>query len=829
MNSLQKSPEPITTFQNPIMKNPTQIYTAIRDWFQQHAKPALQKTEKPQQIKDYDKQADTLQAQAARLDTPFRVAVLGQARVGKSTLINALVAETAIVVPSGGGDGPLTANALIVRHGKEKRFTVRYHPRKKINEMLFGLERKLEREGGRTGPELEKTATDGADAEELADLIADLERTPDAEKRSDSEELARQVRLIIAGSQSVDRPVTYLIDGLLQVLGKPPKHGSVFESEDQTRLIRLKKAVESGSAKRTEEFANLSAQDFNAQLRLHASGHLAPVIFEMRIEWPSPMLEEQIEIVDLPGLGVHNDPFESVTTKYLRSEAQAVMLVTDSGGVRRNEASLLRDFLNRLLHAGDDPAADPVTLIMAVVQIDNIALERWRNDRDENGGTALKSKTQHFEDLVASTRQNLVKQLSDLLTEVWQSTDESLQKDKALVIQRLISRVQVFPLSAPQYRDLLSEDPESPPFLKSAEATQVPALRQAIIELSREYRREREARLGEAAGRFFGQLRARLEVASAQLSGENRVFEERRAMEARLSEFLEPKQREFDTRRGAFRNYLRETVPVLIESKVKDASEVARREINAYLVELRGFHWATLRASVRRNGVFHGARQIQMPHDFALRFEEPVAQVWGNQILKSLRKETAQFADYQAALLRDILGWARESGIKVTTRLLEALINDVEEQRKHLNAVGKEAIEELRAAVNRDLPSKIEAPIRKRCEAFVASRHDVGAGVTHRMHVLFQELADEIITVARGPAVTLLTQRFREVESEISEALKQHSNPVKEAEDALLQKLDNQLARESERAAEAMQLVSAAMDAIPDCLKEPASTGEARP
>jgi GTP-binding protein EngB required for normal cell division len=801
------------------MKNPIQFITAIRDFFDRYAKVALQRTEKPQDLAGFEKQAEVLKSQVGQLNTPFRVAVLGQARVGKSTLINALVADTASVVPSGGGDGPLTANALRVSYGCEKRFTVRYHPRRKINEMLFGLERKLERQSGLRAAALEAASLQPEDEGELK-WASDLELTPSESKESESEELSRQVRLITAGSQSVDRPLAYLVDALLHVLGKAPKHGTTFLDEDLPRLDRVKIAVESGTAKKTKEFANLPPAQFNTELRLHASGHLAPLIYEMQIEWPSALLQNQVEVVDLPGLGVHNDPFESVTTRYLRSEAQAVMLVTDSGGVRKNEASLLRDFLNRLLHAGDNPDADPVTLIMAVVQIDNIAVERWKNDREENGGNALKNRAQHFEDLVTSIRQNMVKQLSDLLTEIWQSSDESLQRDKALVIERLIKRVKIFPLSAPQYRDILSEDPESPPFLKSAESTQVPALREALAELSRQYRKENETRLGEAAGRFFGQLRARLMLAHAQLSSDTRVLEERQSMEDQLDDFLGPKQREFDTRRGAFRNHLRETVPEQIQSRVLQASEVSRKEINAYLRTLRGYHWATLRASVRRNGVFDGARRIQLPHDFALRFEEPIAQIWSNHILRSLRTDTGQFADDQATLLRAILSWAKESGIKVTTKLLEALIGEVEEQRKQLNAVGKDAIEELRAAVNKELLTKIEEPIRRRCEVFIKKGDDVGPGVMQRMLGMFEELASDVVESARAPATKLLITRFREVESEITQELHQHANPIAEAKDALLQKLDRQLAREGTKAAEALHLVTQALAAIPRELED---------
>src|SRR3954447_26950039 len=112
--------------------------------------------------------------------------------------------------------------------------------------------------------------------------------------------------------------------------------------------------------------------------------------------------------------------------------------------------------------------------------------------------------------------------------------------------------------------------------------------------------------------------------------------------------------------------------------------------------KLHGAHWKTLQAAVRREGTFYGSRHINLPHDFALRFEEPVAEVWSREILVEVRRETREFAEYQSSAVTQVLNWARRQGVRTSTRLLEALVEAVKQHRQQVNAVGKEAVDELR-------------------------------------------------------------------------------------------------------------------------------------
>ncbi len=791
------------------------LISLLRNWFDRHARPALAATETPEQLADYDQQAAALDAQAERVGELFPICVLGQAGVGKSTLINALIAETGHVVPSGGGNGPLTANALRVRYGEEKRFTVLYHGKQFINHTRFALDRKLERELQARGEAL--PVSDPGENSGTAE--ASGAHDVGGEEGTASDSAVHRARLWVAGSQHNERSLSYLVDALAWVQGAKIRYGSQFEASDLERLQMLQRAMGFGDSETPCTFAAHESADFHVQLDYHASGFLAPLIRDMQIEWPSPMLQNGIELIDLPGIGIQDDLYEVETERFVRERAKGILLVTHSRGLGRDEAELLRKsgFLNRLLHASDDPTADPLAFMVAMVKVDDVAKQNWKNEKEKNGGTAVRKKAEHFYELVESLRKNTATQIRQYFTEVWQSADMSLQNDKNAIIERLCDSVQVFPLSAPQYCLLMGqEDEDEMPFLPDVESTQVPGLRDAIIAAAQSARAEREARLAAAAGGFFGRLRARLNLHSAQLSEESRAQHEREEMEQKLDAYMGPRQREFDTRRGEFRGYLRKTVPELIDAKVTGAAMVAQKEMAAFLSKLRtDIHWATLRAAIRRNGAYFGARRVQIPHDFSLCFEAPVAQVWSGAILQGIRKETANYSAYQEEVLKEVLTWAKTSGIKVTTKLLEALVDEVQQQRKRLNGVGQEAVDELRTKVRSELIRKVEVAIRRRCERFVAERKDIGPGVLYRMQQMLQELVPDVIEAAKDPSVELLTSRFKEVEREIVAAFKEHSNPLEEAKDALLQRYDRQLARQNAKDTQALPVITAAIEAIP--------------
>ena len=277
-----------------------------------------------------------------------------------------------------------------------------------------------------------------------------------------------------------------------------------------------------------------------------------------------------------------------------------------------------------------------------------------------------------------------------------------------------------------------------------------------------------------------------------------------------------PLQGQLDSRKGAFRNFLRKTIPAEIESKVRKAASKGRLNIQGELRQLKDAHWKTLQAAVRKEGTFHGRRHINLPNDFALQFESPVAEVWSLEILKDIRVETRDFADYECSEVTRVLNWAHTQGEKKSTRLLEALVEKANQRRQQVNAVGKEAVNELRNKIRIDLIKKIEPHIRRKCQKFVQNNQHVGIGVKDRMLALFDELKDEVVEAAEGPATVLLVEKFEEVEKEILSAFGENFAPLQDAADALLQRKGKNIQQDDDQIAAAIE---AALLNIPKTLE----------
>lgn len=775
---------------------------SVVGWFKKFVRPIFEKSEPAPVLEELDKQASRIEELERSKGSLFPICLLGQAGVGKSTLINTLIADTGIVVPSGGGTGPLTANALRVIHGERASFVVRYHSGKQVGQTRFILEAEILRQSKH------EVSLAQAEASEELETIA-IELDAEEQKTTRTQEAIGRACLLVAGAQTAQRELTYLVDALRWVLGQAPKFQTQILPEDLDRLRHAQEALTHGTNDTPRHFDSLDNPDFGHRLRDHACGFLAPLILDMSIHWPSPLLRDSLELIDLPGIGILSDAYASVTSDYLRNRAKAVMLVVDSRGIRREDAELLNNsgFLNRLLHAGNDLTSDPVALMVVAVKIDDVAVENWRNDKALNG-TPLKSKAQHFADQVERCRNDIAQRLQSFLREVWDENSEG----KRLVIQSILDHLQVFPVSAPQYRLLCADDPDDDrPFLPDVEATNIVALRVAISDVARQCLTEQSRQREETHQRFFGQLRARLEVLSAQRSEERKAEAEIVTFRQSLEEFMAPLQREFDTRRGGFRSFLRKTIPAQIEARVQTASSKASKDIQSYLGKLRDAHWKTLQAAVRKEGTFYGSRHINLPNDFALRFEAPVAEVWSREILVDIRRETREFSDYQSGAVTEVLDWARGQGIRVSTQLLEALVEVVKQNRQQVNAVGKEAVDELRDQVRRELIKKIEGPIRRKCQKFVADQKDHGIGVKSRILELFEQLAEEVVDAAAVPAVGLLVEKFKEVDKEILAAFGGHNEPLGEAADALIQRQERNVQRKDDQLGVAIESALAAL------------------
>ena len=762
---------------------------AIKAWLKNKLTPLAQELDNSSLVESAHERLAVLEAQEKVSEASYSVCLLGQAGVGKSTLLNTLVAGSDIVVPSGGGTGPLTANALKVSFSEQKSFKVKYHGKVKINQLRFVLDGIVQRDTTHIAEASDQITAGEEQSPELSDETS-LDSRDDTKTKSEA--ALRTARLLVCGDQTADRTAEYLADALRVILDNETKYESELLEED---IKRIDQVVETLYLAEDQEFTEFSGDDseFRSILYDHACGFLSPLIAELEISWPSEVLRSGIEIVDLPGIGIVSDVYSKVTANYLRKEAQSVMLVADSRGLREEDALLLRDsgFLVRLMHSLDDPQSDPVRLIVVVVRVDDVATENWRNDKSKNG-KALATKAQHFEKVAQNCRQNVRKQLVDYIQKIWLSEDTEGNIAKQTVIERLSECLEVHPVSALQYRLIIDEDEdeEEVPFIKDVQHTNIPALRRELIEAASDQQYLLKERFSEGRKLFFERIKSQLNTEVARREeGENSA--ELRHLKDEFEVFTNDLNLEYNNRLGEFRNYLRNTVPGQISDKVEIASGRAEREIRHYLGSMRSAHWGTLRAAVRRKGSFQGARNINLPQDFALRFEEPLAEIWSKEILQKLRSETRKFTKFRSNALEKIDSWVKERDV-TPPLLLSAVLNDLTIRQQELESSEGDAVEDLRARVRKNLQEKIEEPIRENCTKFVDAHQDIGSGVKQRILELFDELAHIGVEAAKEPAHELLTEQFKIAEEKLLKDLKESQNPIeqvlgafKESDDSL--------------------------------------------
>jgi len=713
------------------------------------------------------------------------ICFLGASGVGKSTLINALVAGQEIILPSG-GIGPLTALAMEVRYGDVPAFEADYHSAGSLWQgIVFPLER---------GHAAALKAATGVDADVVvpAEFRADVQAEPelidpvgsdDSEMRKRLELFRKQAQLLVKGNQDSNADLPYLVDSLRETAGMKRTWGTSGSPEDEDRLRGIKGALVLAKAgKRHRRELAGDAPSLRRDLHEHASGFLAPLIKELQVRWHSPLLKTGMVLVDLPGVGVAGDAYKQVTRKWINERAKAVVLVVDRAGITESSADLLRtsEFLTRLLFSADERSHDPVVLAVAVARLDDVAEDEWAKDKS-------RKKSDHLAEQFDRARSLIRAQLRQELERVWESGDEQVRKAQRSVIQQLCDELMVFPLSAPQYRRLLANDADDMPFIRDIEQSGIPAMQRGLTGVAVARRDDARRRRDESIRAWVDQAVAWIELVRAQWEGSEHTEQELQELERELETVLGPLRKEFLVRQGQFREFLKKTMAERIGALVMRAKDSARTEINQYLRSLRNAHWATLRASVRREGTFFGARHINLPDDFARKFVEPVAEVWGKSIIQEIRKRTREFAADCERMVTELAGWCREQGARVPPSLLDAQLEALRADIKQIDIAGREVIDSLRDRVKNELATAIQKPIKSKCNAFVKKGDDIGRGVKDRILELFDDLADACTGAAADAANDLLLQCFKEVETELQHVRKDLENPLDSAADAILQ------------------------------------------
>lgn len=270
-------------------------------------------------------ESPSLAAKALPSPTTFRVHIAGESGVGKSTLLNALLADENQVLPSG-GVGPLTATPTHIRYAAAPSV-----------QLLFDLGKvqRLQRD----------LALTPLDPRVRAEACCLLTGSPYA----DVAPVELQARLALAAS---DLPLP----------------------SDSRREVSALRAALRGSPRRS--LHDVHAERIHTLLTETIAGSLSPLVARADVGWPAAVLRDGIELIDLPGSGILFDPFASKMSAL--QHAEAAIIVVERSGI----GHALGDLLKPLLRAIAQLEKDPEALIIAVTKLDQVASSAVRRLRE---------------------------------------------------------------------------------------------------------------------------------------------------------------------------------------------------------------------------------------------------------------------------------------------------------------------------------------------------------------------------------------------------------------------------------------------------------------
>lgn len=730
-----------------------------------------------------------LQRYAATEQAELAICFLGSAGVGKSTLINSLVDPQLQVVPQG-GIGPLTAQATVVRYASEPYLHATYHGPRRVNQLVFALDRFSERQSGlarQTAVEL-----DLEDQREI-ELVLPLSDAPGAEPPESTSDEGRmrsyvsQAKQLVTGRQlgGNEHPIEYFADCLRATLGNPARWGHVPLPEHEPFLAQVVDAISIGDDGREWEREGEN-QIFLSEVARHATGSIAPLIKSLEVGWPAEALRDGLVLVDLPGIGIANDEYRSVTSTWIR-RATAVVLVVDRSGVTEASADLLRTtgFLNTILHRVPEATAVSPLLRVVAVKLDDVANAARATFKTLHPGARVPAWLELFRNACDESKQLIHNQLKEVFEQSVVAAPAETKVERRDALRQLVESLQVYPVSAIEYRKLNEDDDDDPPKIKAAEDSNIPALIDSLSDLAHQHATELIDRCRATAQRLFESIERALARVKDELSGDERRVTRVAELRSSLETVLRPAADELKPRLGALRERLRGTIPQVIETEVERSVTAADAGVREYFGTLQKLHWGALRAAIRRGGTWVKARPIDLPNEVALRFEEPLTLAWGRGVVVPLRKALKEFAIDIGRLLGKVIVWASaQAGLDVAQ--VQRFQAEAEAEVASLVTRGELAAADLTKLAKQKLQAGIQEEILRACQEFVDERLDVGTGVKNRMSGFLDRLAPRVAQIARTTAARFLRESYDAVLNHVVEALQRFNDPLEYASTLLL-------------------------------------------
>lgn len=348
-----------------------------------------------------------------RSASPFRVYVVGESGVGKSTLINALVCDGVGPLPHG-GVGPLTSARIEVHAAAAPCLTVKFTSRHDLIDLLTAL--------GDANP---------------------------------PQESLRRARMLVLGSPDGRADAAMLQRTLLAAVSRRP-----LGSGERPLPGFVNTAMELALCE--EDFVlrrDAAPASFASALEDCASGPSSPLVSSICLGWPSQFLERGPTLVDLPGLGVANDPRASVAEEALE-EAEAVLLVVDHRGIHDATAAALEK--TGILGNLGPGSKGAVSLLVAVTKLDEA----------DHGATRPAERREVFLRRCQDARAIIGEQVRLLVSRAFDGPE----------FRAVVDSIVISPVLPREHRNFFAGDPEIRSFLADPEESLVPQMRNRILD-----------------------------------------------------------------------------------------------------------------------------------------------------------------------------------------------------------------------------------------------------------------------------------------------------------------------------------------------------------
>lgn len=721
------------------------------------------------------------------------VGFIGASQVGKSSIINAVLGQR--VVPAG-GLGPLTAQATRIAYRDVNTLEVKYHGREQLNRLRLGVESYLRKRNELTNPVGAEESSQDLDAlldVELAQGETPPEESAGRKTSSVGEHMLSQVRLMLQRPGDTAQQRTRideltrvaLLDVVRTILEQQlvdPQH-----SLDDVLRERAKEVRRLLGANESIQEAESGVSEFRRELRLRAAQWMSPLVAKLHLHLRLPVLSG-LDLVDLPGVGNVADAGANIASEFVgQTTSGALVVVFRNSGLTTDVIELLdrAGVFTRLLWGGRE-GQSPIRIIVAVTYVDSVAQNRYSEMLSEHGeapppeaifATCAAEMTAHIQDGLRRALE---------ASRAYQESSGSLADREGAVKRALADAIDVIVVDAKDFLEIKESQPKGR-FLDDEDATNVPRLKQMLLDLAQRSAADRDEAIARAHEAFFESASGAMRVLSSvyEQGGGRRTAQWER-FRAGLADAARPAHVALKTGREHAGAALRVAVPTAIDDLCRAARENAHKKLRALRKQGESLYWPSLNAAMRNGGTWEG-KKLNYPGSLTRAMVDMIAAEWEPTIVGGVRRVVRELAASEATLVERVCEDAR--------RIDASLVVDaqVDEQKRILQQQARscvkwtnERLEALREDIQAQLKDVVAKPIQSACDKTMAKGENRQAGASKRILDAFETGGSAAIDVAAERALALMNRHYADLVAELEGGyLHEHHDPVTAAVAAL--------------------------------------------